>query len=249
VPYNIPPLPDGEKGWKSYPVFFGSTRIVPLLGCHVSVLSPQHIPHPLHFHKEEELLLLLSGELDLIIRDRENALAEKRTRIKPNQVVFYPVDFAHTIQTTSQKPANYIMLKWQGKSISKDSTLAFGLFDLFDSASDSKNGQGRASRLVFEGLTRYLRKIRCHTTTLAPQSGYDPHIDKHDVIIIVLEGEAETLEQRVAPHGVIFYKAGEPHGMRNPSKTTTARYVVFEMHRDKTKLKSLPFDFLTMARS
>jgi redox-sensitive bicupin YhaK (pirin superfamily) len=58
-------------------------------------------------------------------------------------------------------------------------------------------------------------------------------VDAYDVAIIVLEGEVETLGQRVAPHGVIFYAAGEAHGLSNPG-TTTARYLVFEFHGSRT---------------
>jgi hypothetical protein len=99
--------------------------------------------------------------------------------------------------------------------------------------SGSQDGSGVESgfstRLVFEGPTRYLRKLQCHTTLLGPGAGYEPHSDKHDVCIVVLEEEVETLGQRIAPHGVIFCAAGEPHGMRNPGGAT-ARYIVFEFH-------------------
>ena len=88
---------------------------------------------------------------------------------------------------------------------------------------------GFCSHLVFEGPTAYLRKLHCHTSTLTPGAGYDSHIDDYDVAIIVLEGEVETLGQHVGPHSVIFYRAGEPHGMRNPGKLI-AKYVVFEFH-------------------
>jgi quercetin dioxygenase-like cupin family protein len=95
---------------------------------------------------------------------------------------------------------------------------------------DAKSQNGFCPRLVFEGPTDYLKKLRCHVTTFAPQAGYAPHKDPYDVVIVVLAGEVETLGQRTGPHSVIFYAAGEPHGMRNPSLDVTARYVVFEFH-------------------
>jgi hypothetical protein len=54
------------------------------------------------------------------------------------------------------------------------------------------------------------------------------------VAIIVLEGEVESLGKRVRPHSVIFYGAGEPHGMRNPGGSI-ARYAVFEFHGSPEK--------------
>ena len=65
---------------------------------------------------------------------------------------------------------------------------------------------------------------------LKPGGGYEPHMDSHEVVIIVLEGEVETLGRRVGPHGVIFYATDEPHGMHNPGDKT-AKYIVFEFHR------------------
>ena len=64
------PLPSGvEKGWKPHPIFNGWTADIRSLSCHVSVLTQDQCPHPPHTHNEEELLLLLDGEVDLILPD------------------------------------------------------------------------------------------------------------------------------------------------------------------------------------
>ena len=63
-------------------------------------------------------------------------------------------------------------------------------------------------------------------------------IDAYDVGIIVLEGEVETLGERVS-QGVIFYRAGEPHGIRNPSQSM-AKYIVFEFHGSQEPLGEVP---------
>ena len=51
----------------------------------------------------------------------------------------------------------------------------------------------------------------------------------------MLEGEIETLGERVRPHGVIHYTAGEPHGMHNPGEVP-ATYIVFEFHTNERGL-------------
>jgi hypothetical protein len=71
--------------------------------------------------------------------------------------------------------------------------------------------------------------LHCHVSTLAPGAGYAPHIDAHDAVIVVLEGEVQALGERARPFDLIFCAAGEPHGMHNPGPAT-ARYVVFEFH-------------------
>src|SRR5262249_44735384 len=78
---------------------------------------------------------------------------------------------------------------------------------------------------------------RCHLSTLAPGAGYDPHCDPYDVAMILLDGELESLDQRLTPHSVIFYPAGQPHGLKNPG-AIPARYLVFEFHGSDRALDS-----------
>jgi hypothetical protein len=193
------------------------------------VLTKDHCPHPPHSHEEEELLLLLSGEVNLIFPDDQDAKGEHRRRLKDHQFVYYPARFAHTLQAASVAPANYLMLKWATPFTGIGSPLAFGQYDMSDPAEGHESRDGFCPHLVFEGPTAYVQKLHCHTSTLSPEAGYGPHVDDYDVTIIVLEGEVETLGERIEPHGVIFYAAGKPHGMRNPGKTR-ARYLVFEFH-------------------
>lgn len=232
-PLRIPLPADEATGWKSYPVFSGPAAGLRELACHVSVLNLDCCPHPPHTHLEEELLLLLSGKVELTLPD-ESPPGKKRRQLESGQFVYYPSGFAHTLRTTSEAPANYLMLKWSGRSKNKDSLLDFDLFCLSDFEEKTSEGKrGFHPQMVFEGPTAYLRKLHCHITSLSPGAGYDPHIDSYDVAMIVLEGEVETLGRRIEPCGVIFYAAGEAHGLRNPGEVT-ARYIVFEFHGGRT---------------
>jgi quercetin dioxygenase-like cupin family protein len=192
-------------------------------------------------HDEEEILLLLAGEVDLIIPSLEGFEGTQRKRLRVGEFVYYPAGFMHTLETVSKEPANYLMFKWSGGLSGLDSPLAFGHFHLFfDVAEQPQVETGLHTRVVFEGPTAYLRRLQCHTSTLTAGAGYDPHIDAYEVAIVVLEGEVETLGERVGPHGVIFYPSGEPHGMLNPGGVT-ARYVVFEFHGAQTSYnRALP---------
>jgi quercetin dioxygenase-like cupin family protein len=225
-PIRLPLPPADNGGWKPYPLFHGSTAGVRSLSCHVSVLQPNHVPHPPHRHPEEEVLLVLAGEVEPILPDA----AGFDGRLRSGDLVYYPAHFSHTLRASGGEPANYLMLKWRDESRgpTADAPLSFGRFAL---PLGAQAVPGFAARPVFEGSTGYLEKLHCHFSTLTPGAGYEPHIDGHDVAIVMLEGEVETLGRRVGPHGVIFYPAGDPHGMRNPSDEA-ARYVVFEFHRN-----------------
>ena len=226
-PLPLPLAPDREKGWKPYPLFRGATADLERLGCHVSVLTQGSCPHPPHTHDDDELLLLLAGEADLLLPADPDG--QQGRRLSAGELVYYPAHFAHSLVAVSEEPATYLMFKWVAPPTGAEKLLPFGQYDLRESAAAPPAGKRFHQRPLFEGATRGLRKLHAHVSTLAPGAGYEPHADAYDVAIVVLEGEVETLGQRVAPHGVVFYPAGELHGMRNPGPET-ARYVVFEFH-------------------
>jgi mannose-6-phosphate isomerase-like protein (cupin superfamily) len=226
---QIPLEPDVEEGWKPYFLFRGFTSEMKSLACHAAVLIQGHMPHRPHLHKEEEILLLLDGEVEIIISDGLTPHETKRRRLKRGEFVYYPSNFAHTLQTMSEVPASYMMYKWYAHSKENKAALKFGHYNVFESLSKTEGKKGFCTRLLFEGPTVFLKKLHCHITSLSPQTGYEPHVDDYDVSIIVLEGEVETLGKRVGPHSVIYYAAGKPHGMYNPGEVT-AKYIVFEFH-------------------
>jgi quercetin dioxygenase-like cupin family protein len=236
------PLESAEgANWKPYPAFSGSTADLPLLSCHASVLLPGHSPHPLHAHPEEELLLLLSGEIDLELE------GDERIRLRPGELVYYPSGLRHTIHALGVEAAMYVMFKWRGEESSATELSPFqhcattdGSGELFERAA------GYVQRVLFEGATAYLRTFHAHVTDLAPDHGYDPHVDAYDVAIVVLDGEVETLGGRAKPNDVIFYRAGEAHGMQNPGPSV-ARYIVFEFHGRTSLASDAPSSRLLLA--
>lgn len=228
-PLQIPLEPDVEEGWKAYYLFKGYTSEMKSLTCHASVLIQGHKPHPPHVHKQEEILLLLHGEVDLIISDGLTPHETKRRRLKRGELVYYPSNFAHTLQTVSEVPANYMMYKWYANRKENGTVLKFGHYNVFESLPETEGENGFFTSLLFEGSTAFLKKLHCHISTLSPKMGYEPHDDDYDVSIVIFEGEVETLGKRVGPQSVIYYAAGEPHGMYNPGEVA-AKYIVFEFH-------------------
>jgi quercetin dioxygenase-like cupin family protein len=222
-PLRLPLEPDEKAGWKPYPAFIkGSTANLPGLSFHASVLLRDHSPHPPSAHTDEEILLLLAGEIELVFSETE------RARLRPRELAYIPGGVAHTQRTTSAEPATYVILKWRGEETGADRQLARGRFDT-----------SGAPRVLFEGPTRFLRKLHAHVTVLEPGDGYEPHADAYDVAVVVLEGEVETLGGRAAPNDVVFWLAGEEHGMRNVGEVP-ARYVVFEFHGHTSLVPNAP---------
>jgi quercetin dioxygenase-like cupin family protein len=236
---ELPLAEDTRTGWKQHGIFRGATSQLSFLSCHASVLTAGTRPHSLHGHADEELLIALSGEVDLRIGQDAPAGSERVVRLRPGSFVYYPANQPHTLSNPGPDSATYLMFKWltdgahQGAEL-KTSIHEHSVRELLDAA-----GQGPPIRIKqgLNGRTRHLRRLTSHVTTLQPGAGYAPHTDAYDVAIVTLSGTVETLGQRVEPHGVIFYPAGEPHGMRNVGDTP-AVYLVFEFHGSD----SLPTD-------
>jgi quercetin dioxygenase-like cupin family protein len=221
-----PPTP----GWHMFPAFRGPTATLSEMSCHASVLTAGHTPHPPHAHVEEELLIPLDGELELRIAGGPADPAPSSQRLSPGQFIYYPAGQHHTLLNPQSAPVAYLMFKWRAsfEQLSAERALLPTTVCRYDDAPSASSAPFCTQR-VFEGGTTYLDRLHAHLTLLRPDAGYAPHVDAYDVAIVTLAGTVETLGRRVEPGSVIYYAAGERHGMRNVG-TTTARYLVFEFH-------------------
>jgi uncharacterized cupin superfamily protein len=222
---------ESADGWIPYPLLHGPTPILAAMESHVSVLSPGRCPHPPHCHVEEELLIILSGEAEILIANGPDPATAKVERLGPGGFVYYPAYQYHTIRNASSAPVTYLMFKWQGAPDEVERPMATGLFDIGGIAAPASD-KDQSMRLLFEQPTAYLEKLHAHVTDMQPGAGYPSHTDEHEVAIVVFSGTVETLGKTVGPGGSIYYAAGQPHGMRNAGNEP-ARYLVFEFHGPK----------------
>ncbi|MEP6937369.1 MAG: phytanoyl-CoA dioxygenase family protein [Chthoniobacterales bacterium] len=228
----ILPLPeDPAARWKPHDLFAGSTQNVSRMGAHVSVLSSGHSPHPPHAHADEELLIMFDGEADLVILDTADSPAPRLERLCAGSFVYYPAFQFHTIRNPTSVPTTYLMFKWKGAPLEVEDALETASWNPENAG--PMVGTGFGTRLIFEGPTNYLRKLHAHLTELQPGAGYEAHTDAHDVAIVLLSGNLQTMGRTVNTNGVIYYPSGQLHDMQNPGKTT-ARYLVFEFHGEGT---------------
>lgn len=225
-------LPVGEvqspKPWRVFPAFRGPTRTCADMSCHASVLTGGHVPHPPHSHVEEELLIALHGEVELVIPSGPSDAAPRTERLRPGAFVYYPAWQYHTIRNPGTAPVGYVMFKWQAPLTGGPKSLGVDILRSEDLV-PPVGAPPFWTRRLFEGATGCLGKLHAHLTVLAPGAGYEPHRDAYDVAIVTLSGTVETLDQAVGPQSVIYYGAGELHGMRNVGQEP-ARYLVFEFH-------------------
>lgn len=207
-------------------LFEGPTATGLHLIAHVSTLTKDHIPHPPHKHREEEVLVVLRGSLEIRLID-DPKLPMRVERLEAGGVLHYPLTQLHTICGHSEEAAQYVILKWRSHRISRRSN-ALGMH-FAERVNPKPTSTQCAQQELFQGPTRYLRQLQCHRSSVPPGGGYEPHADSYDVAIVTLDGTIETLGERVGPNSLIWYPMGSRHGLRNVGDDD-AHYVVFEFH-------------------
>lgn len=230
-PLGLPLLGPDKRGWRSQPLFKGLTKVHHLLGCHASELVPGKMPHLPHAHIEEEILIVLEGEAEILIGDNPEVERAQPHRLSSGMFVYYPAFQHHTLRNASAAPVTYLMFKWRGALIGGKEPMTTRIVE--PSNDGPKNQKSWQIWRLMEGPTDFLGKLHAHQSEVMPGGGYEPHSDEYDVAIVVLSGAIETLGRKVGPFGVVFYAAGEPHGLRCIS-TEPARYLVFEFHGEKS---------------
>lgn len=219
-----------EEGRQSCQLGGGITPTVDRMNCHMSILSAGVMPHEPHSHLDEELLIMLSGEADLVMVPERITGKQERYRLEAGSLVFYPAFFTHTIHNRGSEPATYLMFKWHAAVPSRaDSQAGVYQYAFPELSVDNRHEKPWESRKVLDFPTRHLKRLHCHVSLLQPGAGYDPHRDRYDVAILLLQGTVETLGRKVEPFSLIYYSAGEVHGMRNIGNSP-ACYLVFEFH-------------------
>jgi quercetin dioxygenase-like cupin family protein len=86
-------------------------------------------------------------------------------------------------------------------------------------------------RSLQRGPTATLDELEMHVTTLnAGQTSHPPHQHLNEELIILREGECETLSDgkwvKVGPGSVIFNASNSLHGLRNIGKTPATYHVI-----------------------
>jgi mannose-6-phosphate isomerase-like protein (cupin superfamily) len=232
--YELDVPPAAPNPFQSISHFKGATPVSAFIESHTSVLAPQACPHPLHWHDEEELLVVISGEASLHIADDAQGSNLRIELLLPGDFIYYPSFLHHTIKNPGSSPLEYTMFKWRNNAPKTN-------FDRSPRELIFRNGNElatvqtskRINRKLFEIQTHWLQKLHSHLSVLAPTIGYQAHADEHDVAIVLVSGSVHTLGTTITGPAVLFHPAGELHGLQSVGRQA-ARYVVFEFHGQAT---------------
>src|SRR5262249_24467864 len=158
-----------------------------------------------HAHIEEELLVVLSGEVDIFILSGEYDCNPRKERLRPGDFAYYPAYQWHTLQNVGHSPAHYVMFKWRGALDHADTALESQVVRC-DLKTIPRNDF--CADILFEGPSCFLDRLHAHLTSLRPDGGYRPHCDEYDVAIVVLEGRIALLGKELIKGGIAYCVAG-----------------------------------------
>jgi XRE family transcriptional regulator, regulator of sulfur utilization len=87
------------------------------------------------------------------------------------------------------------------------------------------------TRAVMRAPTRTLDELEIHITTLNPgEVSHPPHTHPEEELLIVREGQVETLQNGVAsrlgPGSIIFHASNDLHNIRNAGSTPATYHVI-----------------------
>ena len=208
----------------------GETSQLDFIESHTSLLKPGAYPHALHWHEEEELLVIISGEAALHIADDAQGTNERVELMREGDFIYYPAFLHHTLTNVGALPLKYTMFKWSNNApkVNYDTSPSALIFRTGEELRTT-NTDKRFYRKLFEQPTHWLHKLHAHLSVLALDGGYDAHTDAYDVAIVLLRGKVRSSDRTVTAPAVLFHPAGESHGLRNIGNQP-ARYIVFEFH-------------------
>ena len=224
-----------KTGWIVYKLFNGFSRLMKNLSCHVGVLSEGKMPHPLHQHAEEEVMVILCGELECTTAQDRLPYGKKQDRLKRGSVIYLSAYHQHTIRSIGPGPAEFLIIRWKGtiNKLNADIPKSF-VFNQSerDQLPISKFGSELSMVRLFEMPTKYLRNLCASIQDLKIDAGVKPHRSDHDLAIILMDGRIDTMHSEISAPAVLFFPAGIPHWTKNVGQIATSSFV-FEFHGDK----------------
>jgi len=103
-------------------VFDSRTATLDQLECHVTTLNPGQMPHAMHHHPEEELLILKEGTLEAV----QNGVTN---HVGPGAVIFQASNESHSLRNVGETPATYYVIKIVPHGLSTNRTPVASMAD------------------------------------------------------------------------------------------------------------------------
>jgi len=225
-----------EDGWSYRVLKHGFPGCMGTLGAYVLTLDPGCVPHPVHNHGEEEILIPLAGAVD-VLQSGPDVI-----RLSPGTLLFHPTGHQHTHRGASAQPAEFVVLKWSVPGLTAvppDNVAFFAETDTGPEAWVERGGIRR--RRVWERVPLAAGgHCEAEVIEMSPETGYPVHSHEHDLCLVLTQGRLAGLGHLSVAPAVIYYPAGTPHGAA-PTNPEPLRMIAIEFHRPDARTSGQAF--------
>lgn len=156
-------------------------------------------PHEVHAHACDELVVVLSGEI-------ETRTADWSRRLGPGSFNFLAPGTRHN--NLPVVATQIVVFKWQAPALT-------GSADSVTYDPRTSPPPGDRIEVLHEGATPSLARLRCLRWRMPPGAALPRHTDEHDLIVVLLEGRVRTLTHVTPGPAVLYHGAGTPHALAN----------------------------------
>lgn len=196
------------EGWAVTPLVRDYPGVMGRLTVYASTLEPGVVPHEIHHHPEEEIELLLRGELELITPDGT-------VRLGPGSFHFQPSGAPHTIRSVGTEPALFLVMKWLAADAGESGELS-GRVVVDGSGLGPWEARPGIQRQQLAGPLTLANgtQLFVYAAHWPEQTGYRVHTDPFDVLIALAEGRLAGFGHDSKAPAAIYYPVGAAHGVR-----------------------------------
>ncbi len=173
--FLIKPLrfPSAGEKIKVYHHFNGRIGAFDNFLCRTTTLLPNTLPHLFHSHMEAELIISLSGNLEIFISNSPQNQIHNSFLIGPGSFVYHSPSQIHTLRCIGLEAAQYLFFKWNRKesqSVNERGTIIKSGDTLGSDSIEMSNG---FQKMLIDGFTQHtFGSIKAHLSCLEPNSGY-----------------------------------------------------------------------------
>lgn len=240
---SIPPRQDLDgTGWTIKPLIWDSPGFMGSLSIYYSTLAPGVIPHDIHQHPQEEIEVVLSGEIEVV-------MPEQTTRIGPGSFHYQPAGHPHTIRGSGDEPASFVLIRWQPATPEGAIAPSEGLvYDATTLSPWEQRPGGQEQQLCPPLTLANGTRLVIYARSWTSQDGCVVHTDPFDSLVVLLHGRICGLGHDTRAPAVIYFSAGTPHVVKPVEDGDTTLTLYFEFYppepdsgpMERTKVKAWP---------
>jgi quercetin dioxygenase-like cupin family protein len=202
----------------NYPGFMGA------ISAYTAILRAGISPHEMHTHREEEQIVVVSGELEATVEDETH-------RLGPGGFCHIPSGLPHEVRSAGSLPTEFLVFKWNWEGPSASRATAVPIF-FTGKALVARNEQPgiQRHRICQDNALANGATLTAEFIQIAAHSGYPDHAHDHDLMLILLRGQLHGLHPAASAPAIIYYPAKTPH-MMAPLHSEPTEMIALEFHR------------------